>query len=117
MNKLEIRYLLKRYRYISFAIQKEHISAFISISGRKERIPITNDIVKFSDTVLKTLKQTKDDFSRRMLERWVFQGESDVNIYARYGVSRGTYYAMKEAFVERLFCLCIFQGLVTEDEI
>ncbi len=117
MTKEEVRYLLRRYRYISCAIQKEHISAFISISDRKERIPITNDILKFSDTVLKTLKKVKDDFSRTLLEHWVFQGESDVNIYVRYGISRGTYYTMKEAFVERLFCFCIFQGLVTEDEI
>lgn len=117
MTKEEVRYLLKRYRYISYAIQKAHISAQISISGRKERIAITDDILKFSDTVLKTLKKIKDGFSRTILENMVLEGKSDIYIFTHYSISRGSYYTMKESFVERLFCLCIFYGLVAEDEI
>lgn len=117
MTKEEIRYLLKRYRHIQTAMKRNLVAAFFPVSGRKERIAITDDIKKFSNAVLMALEKVKDDFSRDILSHSVLEGKSDVYIFTHYSITRGTYYSIKESFLDRLFCLCILKGLVNEEEI
>lgn len=117
MTKEEVRYLLKRYHYIANALKNNRVSAFFSISGRKERIAITEDIKKFSNAVIKALEKIKDDFSKNILRETVLEGKSDVYVFTHFSITRGSFYTIKESFLDRLFNLCVFNGLVTEDEI
>lgn len=117
MTKDEIRYLLKRYCYIYEALKNEKLSAFFSISGRKERIEITDTIKKFSNAVLKALEKETNDFTRGILNSSVIEGNSDIFVFTHFTITRGSFYAVKENFFNRLFCLCVHAGIVSEDEI
>ena len=117
MTKEEVRYLLKRYVYIADALQNSRTVEFFSISNRKERIEITEAIKKFSNAVLKALEKEKDEFTKEIMESLVLKNNSDVYVFSHYNVTRGTFYTMKENFIDHLFCLCILYGLVTEEEI
>lgn len=116
MTKAEMKFLLKRYRYLQKAICTKKNSAFFTVSRRHERIPIDAEIIKFSNAVQKALEKA-DDLEKQFMELLVLEGKSDVYIFTHCYVTRSSYYSFKETFLDRLFCLCIFAGLVSEDEI
>ena len=116
MTKDEMKYLLKRYRFLHEAIRNQKNSAFFTISRRQERIVIDPEILKFSNAVQKALEKT-DDYEKHFMEQLVLEGKSDVYIFTHNHVTRSSYYSYKETFLDRLFCLCIIAGLVSEDEI
>ena len=117
MTKKELRYLLRRFPYITDAIKHGHVAAFITISGRKERIAITDDIKKFHNIILKAIAKTQDETSKQIFRECCVAGNTDVNAHTKISITRGTFNRLKNQLVDRLFCLCTLNGLVTEDEI
>lgn len=117
MTKEEVKYLLKRYRFIYQAQQCNQASAFFTVGNRKERIEITESVKKFSNAVIKALEKSKDEFTRKIIESSIISGNSDVYVFSHFSISRGSYYTIKDEFFQRLFCLCICEGLVSQDEI
>lgn len=117
MTKEESRYLLRRYRYISEALNNGIQTAFFSIGGRKERIEITDTVKKFSKAVLKALEKEKNDYSHEILKALILEGNTDVYVITHYSLTRGSFYTLKEEYCNRLFNLCIHMGLVSEEEI
>lgn len=117
MTREEMRYLLRRFRYIEKAYKQKKPSALITIGKRKERISIDEPVKTLISVVYKALEAEQSEQVRDLMTQSIREGKSDLYIFAHNMISKSTFYRIKAEFMELLFELCILEGIVLEEEI
>lgn len=117
MTKEEIAYLLKRYRYIVKIMEQKKASECFVIGDKKERIAIDENTKTFVEAVQRALELEPDEYVRNVLKQILMSGDNDYYIYLTNNLTKSSFYRLKGAFTEFVFCLCILRGLVSESEL
>lgn len=117
MTQSEIKFLLKRYHFITDAMEHHRSAAFFSIGTRKERISIDDDVKKFVRIVKTSLDLCTDPLEKSLMKQRYECGESDVYVMMHACISKSVYYKIKTEFSQRVYECCILEGLVSLEEI
>ncbi len=116
MTKKSMEYLVKRYQYIARAVKKDLSEAVFYVGNRKNRIPITEEVKTVFEIINLVYKEEEDTLMRRMM-KGIMTGEKDRYIMRQIHYGKNAYYPRKNAFMDKLFNLCIYRKLVSFDEI
>lgn len=117
MNKTEMRFLLRRYRFIVKLMAQNKISAVIVYGGKRERLAIDDNTKKFIDIVHQALDMIDNDFSRKIMKQTLMSGDTDYYVFLTNGLTKSIYYNIKREFTENIFRLCILNGMVTLEDL
>lgn len=116
LTKDEVGIVIKRYRFIIRAI-KENLPQAVFYSGkRKQIIEITEEVKSICKFIQIIYENEVDEWVRSMI-KCLLQGRKDTYIIRTKDCSKNLFYARKSAFLEKLFNLCIYNNLVTYEEI
>ena len=95
---------------------KHNVKKKTLLGNRKELFEINDDVLavlSIEDEVLRAEKETwiKNVFSS------IKAGEKDIALISNYPVARTKFYDVKKEFVNKIYNICIFKGLVTYEDI
>ena len=116
MTKNEVENLIKRYCYVSEAIEKGLSTAKFYIGNRKKVVNITEEVIKVCELIVLIYESETDEDIKNMI-KYILEGRSDVNIIGVLPFEKYSYYSRKDAFFQKVYDCCISKNLVSFEEI
>lgn len=116
MTKEEVENVIKRYYLIKDALKNNLPQAEFYTGNRKHVLEITAE-VKNVCTILELVYEIEEDKWIRIMIKGIMDGEKDITIMQDVPFSKNAYYARKEAFIQKIYYLCIFMDMVSYEEI
>ena len=116
MTKNEVENLIKRYCYVSDAIQKGLSTAKFYKGNRKKVVNITEEIIKACE-LIELIYKSETDENIKLMIKYMLEGQSDVYIIGVLPFEKNSYYLHKKAFFQKVYSCCISKDLVSFEEI
>ena len=108
--------MIKRYCYVSEAIEKGLSTAKFYIGNSKKVVNITEEVIKVCELIVLIYESETDEDIKNMI-KYILEGRSDVNIIGVLPFEKNSYYSRKDAFFQKVYDCCISKNLVSFEEI
>ncbi len=116
MTKKDIKWFVKRYKYIKILIKTGQPKITYYVGKRKEEIVLTEELKKLYEMTEDIYLHIKEGWLQKMIAD-LLNGKSDLFLFQTYPCGRSTYYKIKKEFREKIYRCCIANDLVAYQEL
>ena len=117
MTKSELKKILQLYNKISLEARLRKNEAIKEHYGRKYIIEIPNWTWRLEDFIKEVVSNEQDTYFSKAITDCYIRGKKDKSILSENPISESTYYRWKRKFEDKIYELCILEGLVSKKEI
>lgn len=116
MTKEEVKNIVKRYNYVSRAIDSGSGQAVFYVGKRRQVINITDEVM-YVRCIIEIVYRREDDNILKLMIKNILSGEKDVFTMQKIYCSKSAFYSKKREFFEKVYECCISIGLINFMEI